>query len=399
MNLPGLAYEMPRDSTSVPIPLGPSDIVALQRCDHFVGRTMNWLYDHLRFVPRYRFIVLCDSLHNRDEFPELDTWCLSPASLPRRICRRLTQTLLYPTERWRIRRLLPRVLHSHFGYVAIRDLALQRVLDVPWVVGFYGADVYQLERLPDSRHRYGLLFERATRLLPTGPMMAARLKQLGCPGEKILIHPLGVDVHGLPSKPRVIGSGEPLKILFAGTFREKKGLCYAIEAAGIARRTGVRLELHLVGDERGKSGDREIKQAAFRRIRALDLQDAVTHYPFMRFQELVALALRCHVFLAPSVTAEDGDAEGAPFVLQQMLATAMPAIATAHSDIPYVYGEHAHWLVPERDAHAIAERLQRYADDPDTLPADGLLLQDRIRRAFDVRTCAARLSNLYDSIR
>src|SRR2546425_557328 len=42
--------------------------VALQRCDAFVGRTTNWLYDHLRFVPRYTPLVLCDNLMLRDEF-------------------------------------------------------------------------------------------------------------------------------------------------------------------------------------------------------------------------------------------------------------------------------------------------------------------------------------------
>jgi glycosyltransferase involved in cell wall biosynthesis len=82
-----------------------------------------------------------------------------------------------------------------------------------------------------------------------------------------------------------------------------------------------------------------------------------------------------------------------------MMATGMPTIATSHSDIPYVFGEHAHMLVPERDAGAIAERLQRYAEDPDTLVIDGIVLRDRIRRAFNVRECAVRLGEDYDAIR
>ena len=47
-------------------------MIALQRTDQFVGRTMNWLYDHLRVLPRYRPLVLCDTLANRREFPELE---------------------------------------------------------------------------------------------------------------------------------------------------------------------------------------------------------------------------------------------------------------------------------------------------------------------------------------
>jgi colanic acid/amylovoran biosynthesis glycosyltransferase len=376
-----------------------SNPVTLQRCDQFVGRTMNWLYDHLRFVPRYIPVVLCDTLANRNEFPELKAWSLNYGSLTRRLWRRIARNRLYPGDSWRLGWLAPCVLHSHFGYKAVQDHELRRVLDVPWIASFYGADVYELGRLAEWQQMYARVFDEACRVLALGPNMAAYLEQLGCPREKIVIHPLGVDVSGLPSKPRELRPGEPLRLLFAGTFREKKGIAYVIEAAALARRTGVRLELHLVGDAAGKPGDRETKDAVFRQIRSLCLDDIVTHHSFLRFMELVNLALLSHVFIAPSVTAKDGDAEGTPFVLQQMMATGMPAIATSHSDIPYIFGEHAHLLVPERDSDAIADCLRHYADDPAALFIDGTKLRDRVQHAFDVRKCAARLASVYDAIR
>lgn len=373
-----------------------SGLVALQRCDWFVGRTTNWLYDHLRCVPRYTPLVLCDVLLNRDEFPELTAWCLN-WNFTRRIWRRLTGERLYPGEWRRLKRLAPRVLHSHFGSIAVQDCALQQTLEVPWLVSFYGADAYQGLQA-ERQQRYARVFDTATRVLALGPVMAARLQQLGCPPEKIVVHPLGVDVEHPPSQPRILKPGEPLKVLFAGTFREKKGVPYVIEAAALARRAGIRLELHLVGDKGRKAGDQEIKDTVFRQIRHLGLDDIVTHHSYLRFQELCTLALRSHVFVAPSVTAADGDAEGTPFVLQQMMATGMPVIATWHSDIPYVFGEHQHLLVPERDAGAIADRLQRYVDDPDSLVRDGEALRNQIYRFFDVRQCGVRLSNLYDAV-
>ncbi len=369
--------------------------VALQHCSQFVGRTTNWLYDHLRVIPRYTPLVLCESLRNRDEFPELEAWCPDHGML-RRIWRQLSGGRLYPWELRRLRRLAPCVLHSHFGGIAVLDYALQRSLDVPWIVGFYGADAYS--PTAQAKVMYPRIFDQAAQVLALGPVMKARLAQLGCPEDKVTIHPLGVDVEHLPYEPRELKPDEPLRILFAGTFREKKGIRYVIEAAAHAQRAGIRFELQLVGNTGGKASDRETKEAVFGLIQRLELEAVVTHRPFLRFQELIALALRCHVFVAPSVAAADGDAEGTPFVLQQMMATGMPAIATAHSDIPYVFGEHAHLLVPERDAVAIADRLQRYVDDPDTLVTDGTALRDRVRCAFDVRQCAARLSDLYDKL-
>lgn len=371
--------------------------LALQRCARFVERTENWLYDHLRFVPGYNPMVFCNHLLNRHEFPALEAWCGNPKSYARRIWGRLTRQCPYPSDWLRLKRLAPCVLHSHFGTTATGDMMLQRVLDVPWVVSFYGADVYQGHQA-ERQQKYVQLFDKASRVLALGPAMQARLEQLGCAAKKITVHPLGVDIEHLPSRVRVLKSGEPLRLLFAGTFREKKGVQYVIEAAAMARRTGVRLELQLVGDAKGKPGDHETKTAIFQRLKSLDLEDIVTHHTFLSFQELVALALDSHIFVAPSVTAANGDAEGTPFVTQQMMATGMPVIATHHSDIPYIFGEQRHLLVPERDAGAIANRLQRYADDPDSLASDGAALRRQIR-AFDIRQCAARLRDLYDAIR
>jgi colanic acid/amylovoran biosynthesis glycosyltransferase len=110
------------------------------------------------------------------------------------------------------------------------------------------------------------------------------------------------------------------------------------------------------------------------------------------------LALKSDLFLAPSVTAADGDAEGTPFVLQQMIATGMPAIATTHTDIPYLFGVFGDSLVPERDVPAIARRLQHYAENPGALTNDGMALRARIRERFAARECAGRLADLYDEV-
>jgi len=372
--------------------------VALQRCDVFVQRTMNWLYDHLRAVPRYRPLVLCDRLTNRVEFPELEAWILPRERLDWRAWHRLMGDRLYPPLGWRLGRTRPRLLHTHFGYVAEADLVLQRVLEVPWLIGFYGADVYELGGQQETRERYEPVFAQATRALALGPAMAAALRQLGCPEHKIAVHPLGVDTASLPYQPRALAKGDDLRILFAGSFREKKGITYLIHAAHLARAGGVRFKLHLVGDAWAKEGDAELKAEVFRLIGSYGLEDVVVHQTWLPFQELLALALRCHLFVAPSVTARNGDSEGTPFVIQQMMATAMPVISTVHSDIPFVFGAHASQLVPERDARAIADRIQAYADEPGRLTRDGQALAAQMRANFDVRDRAAALADLYDSV-
>ena len=372
--------------------------VVVQRCDRFVARTMNWLYDHLRCVPRHAQLVVTDELENREEFPELTAIAVNKNSRLRSLWRRVRHIDVDPLVVRRLRRSGAGLLHSHFGYVGADDEGLAQSLDVPWLIGFYGADVYALGRRDEWRRRYPRLFSRCARVLALGPVMGRHLEELGCPAEKIVVHPLGVDISVLPEQPRVWDQSGPLRVLFAGTFREKKGVPYVLQGVAQARRAGVPIELHLVGEATSKAGDRETELGVLGLIGDLGLDDAVVRYTFVPFNELLALALRCHVFVAPSVTAVDGDSEGTPFVLQQMMATAMPVIATRHSDIPYLFGDLEALLMNERDAESIGARLVEYAGNPRLLGEHGRQFRRQIVAHFDVRSCAARLSSLYDQV-
>lgn len=386
---------MTRVVTSSPSSPAPR---VLQRIDRFVGRTTNWLYDHLRYVPRHAPVVLCDDLDNRAEFPLLEARRRDNYAFSHRVWRRLMGDRPHPADAWWLRRTHPAVLHSHFGYVATRDFGLHGFLDVPWLVSFYGADVYELGQSQALNDEYALMFQRMDLALALGPQMAIGLETLGCPKSKIVVHPLGVDVDSIASCDRVLEPGSPLKILFAGTFREKKGIEYLIQGAADARRRGVRLHVTLVGDALQKPGDAETKAAILRAIDRLNMNDVVTRHAYVPFDQLMEMALTSHVFVAPSVTSASGDAEGTPFVLQQMMASGIPVIATAHSDIPYIFGELRGLLIPERDADAIARRLQAYWEQPETVTHDGALMLKQIRTGFDVRVRAAALSDIYDSV-
>ncbi|MBK6843382.1 MAG: glycosyltransferase [Gemmatimonadetes bacterium] len=360
---------------------------------------MNWFYDHMRFVPRHRPVVICDVLENRAEFLNSTQSSLDPAArLGPRLWNRLNKTSLLSS---RCFALATRERHGpalRLGYVAVDDRRLVHSLDLPWVVSFYGADVYLLGRDPAWVRNYRWVFERASRILSLGPAMSAGLEAIGCPAHKIVIHPLGVDAVALRHQPRVRAPDDPLRILFAGTFREKKGARYLIEAASILKSRGVPLTLTLVGDAAGRPGDQQTKDEIFALLAKYGLDTVCTQHQWLSFEKLIDVGLASHVFVVPSVTAEDGDAEGTPAVMGQMMATGMPTVATRHSDIPYTFGPYADRLVAERDSMALAERLQPYYDDPEAMTREGLEYRAHILATFDTRICAGALSSVYDTL-
>ncbi len=90
---------------------------ALRRCGYFVGRTENWLYDHLRCISRYRSVVLCDRLIDCEEFPRLEARCWGLDELPSRVWTRLWPARLHPPDaRW-LRRMSPACcIHTSAGW-------------------------------------------------------------------------------------------------------------------------------------------------------------------------------------------------------------------------------------------------------------------------------------------
>ena len=98
------------------------------------------------------------------------------------------------------------------------------------IVTFYGVDVCRLPKTePVWIQRYKELFRHVHLVLCEGPFMAKSIIDLGCPHNKVKVHHLGVAVNRILFKHRTWKKGQTLRVLIAATFREKKGIPYAIE--------------------------------------------------------------------------------------------------------------------------------------------------------------------------
>jgi colanic acid/amylovoran biosynthesis glycosyltransferase len=109
---------------------------------------------------------------------------------------------------------------------------------------------------------------------------------------------------------------------------------------------------------------------------------------------------RAHLFLAPSVTAGDGDTEGgAPTVLLEAQAAGLPVLATWHADIPEVVRDgETGFLVPERDSAALAEKLIYLAEHPELWPVLGAAGRRHMETNYNIRCETHKLENVYEEL-
>src|SRR5262249_11458236 len=117
----------------------------------------------------------------------------------------------------------------------------------PFIVTFHG---YDFSRFPAQHGSdvYRRLFEVADRVTVNCDYVRRRVEALGCPAEKLHRLHMGVDPKSLPFAERVLGAGEPVRLLTVARLVEKKGVEYAVRAVAKVRETYPDVRYDIIGD-------------------------------------------------------------------------------------------------------------------------------------------------------
>ncbi len=103
--------------------------------------------------------------------------------------------------------------------------------------------------------------------------------------------------------------------------------------------------------------------------------------------------------LAPSVTAANGEAEGIPNAVKEAMAMGMPVVATRHSGIPELVDDSiTGYLVPERDAAGLAQRLDLLYAHRELWTAMGRAARIKVETEFDKNALNDELVRLYAAV-
>jgi colanic acid/amylovoran biosynthesis glycosyltransferase len=288
------------------------------------------------------------------------------------------------------------VIHAHFGRAGYHAVPIARRADLPLITSFYGYDVSQYGQISKWRKNYLKLFSAGDMFLCLGPDMQKNLIRLGCPEDKTRIHHLGVDVSHIEYRPRHWDGSEPLKVLIAAAFRPKKGIPYALDALGQIR-TKQPIQITIIGDTLDTPDSMPEKQKILEMIRLKKLDDCTTLLGFKPYKELIQQSYDHHIFLAPSITADDGDMEGTPMSLVDMAATGIPIVSSRHADIPEIIIDGKTGLLAnERNVEEIVAHFRWLIENQNQWESMTRAGRLHIESEFDLEVQAERLSELYD---
>jgi glycosyltransferase involved in cell wall biosynthesis len=233
---------------------------------------------------------------------------------------------------------------------------------VPVVVSIYGYDASRLLRDETWAARYRWAAEHGAIFVTLSQANFDKLRGLGVPAENLRLIHLGIDLEHHPYTPDLLplssegeGRGEGPdfsasswpRFLFVGRFTEKKAPGDVIAAFARMREEWFRVpgSGFRVGEKTTPSGGAAslvmigsgpLESALRGQVKALGLMDAISFPGVVPIDQLPAAMRGATALVLPSVTAPDGDCEGAPMVLMHAQAVGLPCITTWHSGNPEV---------------------------------------------------------------
>ncbi len=375
----------------------------------WLPQTQTWLYQQIKSLPgTITPHVVCKETRNLDQFnvPNIHSLSGSASRLSSLTTRLFRQLDFHLYTRYQCGKLLPDVLHSHFGPVGWKNHHMLKTLPaskrrrIAHVVTFYGQDVDHLPKVnPAWRKRYKEMFRQVDLVLCEGGFMARKIRELGCPSDKVQVHRLGVDLQAITYKPRKKPDRQPFRILMAAAFRPKKGFIYGLQALDRVA-SDFDIEVTVVGDSTGDELSNREKNNIEQFVESSRLGNRVTFTGFLSQEQLNRLARDHHIFLAPSVTADDGDSEGgAPVSVIEMAASGMPVISSRHCDIPEVIPEgDGGLLADECDVDELTSHLSTLMSDPEEWSMMTNHTRAHIEEHYDAVKQGHHLAALYEKI-
>ena len=285
------------------------------------------------------------------------------------------------------------IIHCQFGTIGPVALKFRQtgILSGKIITTFRGIDI--------SRHIqeqgedvYDQLFVEGDFFFANCNFFRDRALKLGCDPNKIVVHGSGIDCSKFAFQSRFFPNNGKIRIATTGRLVEKKGIEYAIRAIAKIVDTYPNLEYNIIGDG-------ELMKDFQQLIAELEVGDTIKLLGWKDSSEIANILDRSHIFIAPSVTAADGNQDAPVNTLKEAMAMGLPVISTFHGGIPELVEDGVSgFLVPERNADAIAEKLQMLIENPQLWDKMGKNGRKQVEEKYDMNKLNDELVSVYEQL-
>ena len=204
--------------------------------------------------------------------------------------------------------------------------------------------------------------------------------------------PVTVNLKYFKNEAAVPVKKENIKIFYGGSFGEKDGLEYLIDAFDEVSRVHDNVELIFTG-----IGHQQDMDKIFARIEKVKNRNRIIYKGFLATDEYYRVLNECDIFCMTRINSKFANA-GFPFKLGEFLASGKAVIATNVGDVPnYLFNDINALLVNPNSAEEIIDALLLLIEDPDKRKALGTEARKTAERCFDSDTVGMRLLTIFEA--
>jgi len=375
--------------------------VVASYCTTFLKREMRHIYRQVTGLRRFQTFVMAKERACAEEYPFEDIEMIPrpPGNFVRRFYLKYVkraEPIFYRGEYQMLEGILARretsVLHVYFGHTGVHLLPFLRNWPGASLVSFHGADVTLRERQPEYERQLRSLLKTVPLVLARSESLAARLRALGCPPERIRLNRTSIPTEEFPIVDHQVPADGRWVVLQACRLIEKKGLPTSLRAFARLRGEFPNARFVLVGEG-------PLEATLRSQVAELGIGDAVTFTGFCNQDELRRLFAEAHIFLHPSETTSTLDQEGVPNAMLEAMSTGLPVVATRHGGIPEAVTDGVDGILcGEREPDAVAEALTTLVRESAKREKMGRAAAASVRAKFAIEAQIGQLESCYDEL-
>ncbi len=344
----------------------------------FLPISETFTYERVVFSKKFKPVVICDDVGNLGIFPYDAVRSYS------------SRKKFFQTKRSFFEQAAGetgvRLLTAQHSLGGMTMLPVARKLGLPLITFFHGSDVFAYRDI-GFKLRLRRLFRDGSVFIVNCRYMKDELAKMGCRPEKLLVSYSGIDLDKFKTKDRSKKGGE-FRVLMCGRLVEVKGHIYGIEAFKLfrSRNPGIKAKLLIVGEG---PLEKELKVAAGR-VEGIEFLGALPH------SELPGLYRGCDAVIVPSIHTKAGNPDAIPIVAREAMACGLPVIGTNIAGMPEVIDDGVNgFLVRERSAEAIADKLEIISGDPTRAQEIGRNARRTVEEKFDLREKIKEMEEIF----
>jgi glycosyltransferase involved in cell wall biosynthesis len=253
---------------------------------------------------------------------------------------------------------------SPVGSAFLRDclyVAIMKAARVQRIYHLHGKGIAGETDRKWKRELYRWAF-RGARVIHLSPLLAYDIKDVVDRDSLKFVANGVVASNGAPDIPRAPTG--PVRFTYLSTMKREKGHLVLVEALGRLRKRGVDFQATFAGSDAGDGSLADFE----RRVRELELQDAVSYVGPVYGEAKNELLARTDVFVFPTFYAQ----EAFPLVLLEAMQFGCAVVSTYEGAIGDIVREgETGMLVRQQDAAALSGALEQLANDRATITRMG----------------------------